>query len=171
MNLPTRKEAVQYLYNQALAQFTAFYIGIYSTGIVSRFFETKSITNLWGFLAQKTVVDAGTFSILERIVAVVIGFIVFEIVNRNLKPLLERFKPVVDQEIGQFVKERSWNAKWETLKVTLNTKRVAFLASMKEQGWDAKWETLKVNLNTKRVAFLASMNAAIRNAIKKRFSK
>lgn len=144
MKLPTRKEAVQYLYNQALAQFTAFYIGIYSTGIVSRFFETRSITNLWGFLAQKTVVDAGTFSILERIIAVVIGFIVFEIVNRNLKPLLERFKPVVDQEIAQFARER---------------------------GWDTRWETLKVDLKKKRIVFFASLDVAIRSAIKKRFSK
>lgn len=144
MKLPTRKESVEYLYNQALAQFIGFYIGIYSTGIVSRFFETRSISNLWGFLARKTVVDEGTFSVLERIVAVLIGFIVFEIVSKNLKPLLERLKPVVDKEIAQFAKER---------------------------GWDAKWKTLKVDLNTKRVAFFASLNVAARNALKKRFSK
>lgn len=77
MKLPTRKEAVHYLYDQVLAHFTDFCIGIYSTAIVSRFFETRSITNLWGFLARKTVVDEGPFNILERIVAVVIGFIVF----------------------------------------------------------------------------------------------
>ena len=144
MKLPTRKEAVQYLYSQVLVQFTAFYIGIYSTGLVSRFFETRSITNLWGLLARKTVIDEGTFSILERIVAVVIGFIVFEIINRNLKPLLERLKPVADKEIAQFVKER---------------------------GWDVRWETLKADLNTKRVALIAALNVAIRDAIRKRFSR
>lgn len=144
MKLPTRKEAVQYLYDQVLAQFTGFCIGIYSTGIVSRFFETRSITNLWGLLARKTVVDEGTFNILERIVAVVIGFIVFVIVTTILKPLLERLKPVFVQEIAQFARER---------------------------GWDTRWETLKVDLKRKRIAFFASLDVAIRNAIKKRFSK
>lgn len=144
MKLPTRKEAVQYLYDQVLAQFTAFCIGIYSTGIISRFFETRSISNLWGFLARKTVVDAGTFNILERIVAVVIGFIVFVMVTTILKPQLERLKPVLVKEIAQFARER---------------------------GWDARWETLKAELNTRRVALFAALNDAVRNAVKKHFSK
>lgn len=144
MKLPTRKEAVHYLYDQVLAQFTGFCIGIYSTGIVSRFFETRSFSNLWGILARKTVVDEGTFNILERIVAIVIGFIVFVMVTTILKPLLERLKPVFVQEIAQFARERDW---------------------------DTKLETLKVDLKRKRIAFFASLDVAIRNAIKKRFSK
>lgn len=144
MKLPTRKEAVQYLYDKVLAQFIGFCIGIYSTGIVSRFFETRSITNLWGLLARKTVVDEGTYNILERIVAVVIGFLVFVIVNTFLKPLLERLKPVLVQEIAQFARERRW---------------------------DTRWETLKVDLKKKRIAFFASLDVAIRDVVKKRFSK
>lgn len=143
MKLPTRQEAVQYFYNQVLAQFTAFCIGIYSTGIVSRFFETRSITNLWGFLARKTVIDEGTFAILERIVAVVVGFIVFEIVNRNLKPLLEKLKPVVVQEFTQLARER---------------------------GWDFRWAPLKEDWKAKGGAILSSLNVAVRNAVRKRIS-
>ncbi len=74
----------------------------------------------------------------------VIGFIVFVIVTTILKPLLERLKPVVDKEIAQFAKEH---------------------------GRGARWEALKVSVNTRRVAFFASLDVAIRNAIKKRFSK
>ena len=137
MKLPTRKEAVQYLYSQSLAQFVGFYIGIYSSGIVSRFFETRSFSNLWGILARKPIVDEGTFSALERMVAVMIGFIVFVIVSTILKPLLERLKPVLDQEIVQFAKERGWDAKWETLKVDVKTKSVACFASLKVAIRDA----------------------------------
>lgn len=162
MKLPTRKEAIEYLYNQALAHFIGFCIGIYSTRIVSTFFETRSISNLWGFLARKTVVDEGTFNVLERIVAVLIGFIVFEIVSKNLKPLLERLKPVVEKGIVQFAGERGWDTKWVKLKIT---------QFAKERGWDAKWMKLKADLNAKRIAFFASLSVAARNAPKKLFSR
>jgi len=155
MKLPTRKESIAYLYNQALAQFIGFYIGIYSAGFVATFFETRSISNLWGVLARKTLVDAGTFNILERIVAVLIGFIVFQIVSRNLKPLLEKLKPVVEKEIAQLAKERCWDAMWKKVKI-------AQFAN--ERGWDVKWKKLKVDLNAKRIAVLASLNVAARNA-------
>ena len=162
MKLPTRKASIEYLYNQALGQFIGFYIGIYSAGIVSTFFETRSISNLWGFLARKTVIDAGTFNVLERIVAVLIGFIVFEIVSRNLKPLLERLRPVVDKGIVQIAMERGWDAKWKKLKIA---------QFAKERGWDAKWGKLKVDFNTKRIALFASLSVAPRNAPKTRLSK
>ena len=130
MKLPTRRASMDYLFNQALGQFIGFYVAIYSTGIVSTFFETRSISNLWGFLARKTVVGAGTFSVLERIVAVLIGFIVFEIVSTNLKPLLERLRPVVDKVLARLAQERGWDAKWIKLKADLNTKRLALFASV-----------------------------------------
>lgn len=158
MKLPTRKESIEYLCNQALAHFIGFCIGIYSTGIVSTFFETRSISNLWGLLARKTVVDEGTFNVLERVIAVLIGFIVFEIISKNLKPLLDRLKPVVENGIVEFARERGWDAKWKELKL------VQFA---KERGWDAKWKKLKADLNTKRIAFFASVNVAARNASKK----
>lgn len=162
MKLPTRRESLEYLYSQALAQFIGFYIGIYSTVIVSTFFETRSISNLWGFLARKTVVDQGTFNVLERVVAVLIGFIVFQIVSKNLKALLARLRSVVEKGIVQFARERGWDAKWVKLKIT---------QFAKERGWDARWETLKADLSTKRIAFFTSLNIAARNAPKKQFSK
>jgi hypothetical protein len=121
---------MDYLYNQALGQFIGFYVAIYSTGIVSTFFETRRISKLWGCLARKTVVEAGTFSVLERIVAVLIGFIVFEIVSTNLKPLLERLRRMVDKVLAQIAQERGWDAKWMKPKADLHTKRLALFSSV-----------------------------------------
>jgi hypothetical protein len=92
MQLPTRKEALRYFYKHALAQFVGFYVGMSSAGLVSRFFETRRVSNMFGLLARRPVVDAGTFMILQQIAAALIGFIVFEIVSRNVKPLLGQAK-------------------------------------------------------------------------------
>lgn len=128
---------MDYFFNQALGQFIGFYVATYSTGIVSKFFETRRISNLWGFLARKTVVDAGTFSVLERIVAVLIGFIVFEIVSTNLKPLLENLRPAVATALARLAQERGWDAKWKRLKADLNTKRLALFASVNAADRDS----------------------------------
>lgn len=144
MKIPSRKEALEYLKNQVLAQFIGFYVGISSTGLVSQFFETRGISNLWGVLARKPVVNAQTFNVLERIVAVVIGFIVFEIVSRNLKPLMDRWKPVIVSEVS-----RRWNS----------------------QGWDTKAKSILPDIKKKGGAIYSSANAAVREAIKSRFRK
>ena len=86
MQLPTKKEALRYFYSQALSQFVGFYVGMSSAGLVSRFFETRRVSNMWGLMARKPVVDAATFGILQQTAAVMIGFVVFEIISRNLKP-------------------------------------------------------------------------------------
>src|SRR5262249_19751468 len=85
----------------------------------------------WGFMARKTVITAGTFSVLERIVAVLIGFVVFEIVSTNLKPLLERLRLVVYTALARIAQERGWHAKWIKLKAHLRTKRLTPFASVK----------------------------------------
>ena len=90
MQLPTRTEALRYFYNQALGQFVGFYVGLSSAGLVSRFFDTRRVSNMWGLMARKPVVDAGTFMVFQQIAAALIGFVVFEVVSRNLKPLLHR---------------------------------------------------------------------------------
>ena len=144
MRFPNRKEVLEYLKGQALAQFIGFYVGISSTRLVSQFLETRGISNLWGVLARKPLVDAQTFNVLERIVSVVIGFIVFEIVSRNLKPLIERWTPVVVEE---------------------------FSRRRKEQGWDAKAQTMVMVVRARAISICSAVNAVVRNAIKKHFQK
>lgn len=144
MKIPSKKEALDYLKGQAFSQFVGFYVGLSSTGLVSRFFETRSFSNLWGILATKPLIDAQTFNVLERIFAVLIGFVVFEIISKNLGPLIQRWKPVVVREIAR---------------------------RRKEQGWDDKARTVAIEVKKKCLALYSSANAVARKQIRKRFPK
>jgi hypothetical protein len=64
-----------------------------STRLVSHFFTTRSIRNLWGITARKTVVDKQTFSAMEWAISIVIGFVVFELVSKWMKKKLDEMMP------------------------------------------------------------------------------
>src|SRR6186713_3155701 len=87
------KTVYKYLYDQLTGNFLGFLIGASATGLVSQFFETRGLKNLWGLTAKKTVVDKGTFQNLEWIISIVIGFIVFEIMTKVVKAKLEKHLP------------------------------------------------------------------------------
>ena len=80
-----RKSILNYLSEQFIGRFTGFIIGLWASRLVSRFFTTRSIHNLWGLTARKTVVSKQTFGNLEWIASVLIGYLVFEIVVRMIK--------------------------------------------------------------------------------------
>jgi hypothetical protein len=143
MKIPSRKDALEYLKGQAFSQFVGFYVGLSSSGLVSQFFETRSVSNLWGILAEKPVVDAQTFNVLERIFAVLIGFVVFEIVSKNLRPLVQRWKPIVVREIAR---------------------------RRKEQRWDERAKKMLVAARRKGLALYSYADAAVRKEIKKRLA-
>ncbi len=82
-----------YLYNNFLGNFLGFIIGMASTKLVSHFFATKSIKNLWGLTSRKTLVDKQTFSLLEWTISILIGFIVFEIISKSVKKKLDEMIP------------------------------------------------------------------------------
>ena len=82
-----------YLYNNFLGNFLGFIIGMASTRLVSHFFATKSIKNLWGLTTKKTLVDKQTFSILEWTISILIGFIVFEIISKGVKKKMDEMMP------------------------------------------------------------------------------
>lgn len=86
------KAVYKYLYDQLTGNFIGFLIGSSATGLVSQFFETRSIKNLWGLTAKKTVVDKDTFHNLEWVISIVIGFVVFEIVTKVIKENFPRYK-------------------------------------------------------------------------------
>jgi hypothetical protein len=88
MAWPTRKDLTKYAYNQFKGHFLGFIVGTSAASFVSTFFETRKISNLWGLTARKTVVSADTFRFLEWFCALVVGFIVFEIVNKLVKDKL-----------------------------------------------------------------------------------
>lgn len=84
---------LEYVYNNYVGNFLGFVIGMASTRLVSHFFTTRSIKNLWGLTAHKTVVSKQTYTNLEWTISIVIGFIVFELVSKWLKKKLAELMP------------------------------------------------------------------------------
>ena len=89
----TSKKFIEYLYNNFIGNFLGFAIGMASTRLVSHYFTTRSIKNLWGLTARKTVVDKQTFSGLEWMISIIIGFIVFEIISKWVKKKTDAMLP------------------------------------------------------------------------------
>jgi hypothetical protein len=87
---------LQYMYSNFTGNFLGFAIGMASTRLVKHFFTTRSIKNLWGITAKKTVVDKQTFSAMEWMISIIIGFLVFEIISKwvqkKMNPVLQKYK-------------------------------------------------------------------------------
>ena len=88
-----------------------FIVGMSATGLVSHFFETRSIKNLWGLAAHKKVVAKSTFSNLEWIISILIGFIVFEIMTKVVKEKLDRNLPRYKFRLFRWIVARRVRAK------------------------------------------------------------
>ena len=89
----TSRKFLEYMYSNFAANFLGFAIGMASARLVSYFFTTRSIKNLWGLTASKTVVDKKTFNAMEWAISVFIGFIVFEIISKWLKKKIDATLP------------------------------------------------------------------------------
>ncbi|MBO9204137.1 MULTISPECIES: hypothetical protein [Niastella] len=96
MKSNTSQKFLKYVYSNYTGNFIGFAIGMASTRLVAHFFTTRSIKNLWGLTAKKTVVDKQTFSFMEWMISIVIGFLVFEIISKwvqkKMNPLLQKYK-------------------------------------------------------------------------------
>ena len=79
------KNIFKYLTDQFIGTFAGFIIGIWASSLVSHFFTTRGLKNLWGLTARKTLVDKNTFTMLEWLVSALVGYIVFEIAARFIK--------------------------------------------------------------------------------------
>ncbi len=92
----TSQKFLQYVYSNYTGNFIGFAIGMASTRLVAHFFTTRSIKNLWGLTAKKTVVDKQTFSYMEWAISIIIGFIVFEIISKwvqkKMDPVLQKYR-------------------------------------------------------------------------------
>jgi glycerol uptake facilitator-like aquaporin len=80
-----RKKVLPYLFDKVTGTFSGFLIGMWASGLVSQFFETKSFKNIWGLSSKKTVVSKSTFGFLEWIAAALVGYIVFEFAMKFIK--------------------------------------------------------------------------------------
>lgn len=94
---------IQYLCNNFLGNFIGFAVAMASTRLVSHYFATRSIKNLWGLTTHKTVLDKKTYANLEWIVSVVIGFIVFEIISKWMKKKMDEIIPKYKTSVIQWL--------------------------------------------------------------------
>ncbi len=94
---------IQYLYNNFLGNFIGFAVGMASSRLVSHYFATRSIKNLWGLTTHKTVLDKKTYANLEWVVSVIIGFIVFEIISKWVKRKMDEMVPEYKTSIIQWM--------------------------------------------------------------------
>lgn len=89
----TMQKVSLYIYNSFLGNFLGFIVGMASTRIVSHFFATKSIRNLWGLTSKKTLLDKQTYAIIEYTISILIGFVVFEIISKGVKKRVDEKMP------------------------------------------------------------------------------
>ena len=114
MNYAAVKNFLKYLYDNVVANFIGFIIGMAATKLVAHFFVTRSIRNLWGLAAKRTVIDRKTYSNLELLISIIIGFIVFEILSKWLKKKLEEWYPACKELVLSWFK-REKNAAVEKI--------------------------------------------------------
>lgn len=108
------KTFIQYLYNNFLGNFIGFAVGMASTRLVSHYFATRSIKNLWGLTSHKTVLDKKTYANLEWTVSIVIGFIVFEIISKWVKKKIDVLMPKYKTYLLQWLAKNKWYADIKT---------------------------------------------------------
>ena len=146
MTWPTTRDLSKYAYNQFKGHFLGFIVGTSAASFVSTFFETRKVSNLWGLTARKTVVSGDTLRFLEWFCALVVGFIVFEVVNNLVKEKLS----IQLERISSFIRDRGLMSKLEasvpgtstTIKLIARfTKSFAASGKNNESVADARRET------------------------------
>lgn len=116
------KSTLYYIFDKATGTFMGFVAAMAATSIVSHFFTTKSIRNLWGLTAKKTVIDKDTFSGLEWIFSVLIGFIVFEVMIKVVKKRIDENVP--KQKFFRWVGRNNFLKKIPAVNLQLNESRI-----------------------------------------------
>ena len=104
MKKSNNKKFLEYLFNNFTGNFLGFVIGMASTRLVSHFFTTRSIKNLWGLTARKTVVDKQTFNALEWVISIAIGFIVFEVISKWIKKKADEILPKYKTQFSNWIR-------------------------------------------------------------------
>ncbi len=110
------KTIFNYLSEQFVGRFTGFIIGLWASNLVSHFFTTRGIRNLWGLTARKTVVSKQTFGNLEWIASVLIGYIVFEIVVKIMKNKIGPLSTKLRFRFLRWMVEKGWVGKIRSLR-------------------------------------------------------
>lgn len=124
------KKVLQYLYDKLTGTFMGFLIGMSASGLVSRFFETRSFKNLWGIAAKKTLVDKNTFSALEWIISIIIGFLVFEVMTKVVKKNLDQHLPSYKFRLFRWMVRNDYHTVIKLTHLRLSRERVALFTDV-----------------------------------------
>lgn len=125
-----KKSVLRYLYDQLTGNFAGFLIGMSATSLVSHFFEKRSIKNLWGLTAKKAVVNKETFSQLEWVISIIIGFIVFEIVTKFLKERIDHYFPIYKQKAFRLLVTHDVKGRVHNFSAQLNERGVVLFQAL-----------------------------------------
>jgi hypothetical protein len=124
-----KRVILKYLYDQLTGNFIGFFIGLSATSLVSQFFETRGLKNLWGLAAKKTVIDKSTFANLEWIISIVVGFVVFEIVNKVLREKLTQHALQWRVKLFSFVMRYDLKNKYTAIIAGVANKRIVLFSA------------------------------------------
>jgi hypothetical protein len=122
------KKAIHYLYGKLTGSFIGFVIGMATTSLVSRYFETRSIKNLWGLTAKKRIVDKQTYAYLEWIISVIIGFVVFEIITKLIQKKLDEKWPLYKYKILVWIVKNGLHTKYKKSRIMFQAKTIILMA-------------------------------------------
>lgn len=114
----SKKALTDYLYDAFTGNLLGFLVGMSATGIVSRFFETRSINNLWGFRAKKALISREAFENVEWILSIVIGFFVLEFYNKVIREKLQVYIPIYYKKMISYLEKKGWIEKAAYIKVS-----------------------------------------------------
>lgn len=125
MKYLNKKKIGQYLYDKLTGSFMGFLIAMAATSLVSQFFETRSIHNLWGLTAKKTIVAKKTFANFEWIISIIIGFVVFEVMTKVVKEKIDKNFPKYKFIVMRWAVRNELPGKFRILSIQINNKRMA----------------------------------------------
>lgn len=125
-----KKSIRRYLTDQLTGNFAGFLIGMSATGLVSQFFETRSVRNLWGITAHKKVLDKETFSNLEWVLSILIGFLVFEIMTKIVKGEISKHYPRYKFRFFRWIIQYKIVERLTTFSIHLSTKNTLFFGAV-----------------------------------------
>lgn len=130
----TRRKISKYCYDKLTGTFIGFLIGMSATGLVAQFFETRSIRNLWGITAKKTLVDKNTFSYLEWFISFVIGFIVFEVFTNYVKEYLDIYLPRLKVQMLRWMVKNNLHERIKNVRMQFNGKGIALFEAKQHRA-------------------------------------
>lgn len=94
--IPTRSDLVRFAGNQLLVNAVAWTAAIVSTRLVQRFFEEKSLGNLWGLLppSDRSLLDPSEFATLMLVTSYAVGLFILVFVRHLVLRILTELREV-----------------------------------------------------------------------------